>query len=113
MSFGKMREFIDIIDIQYSTDKDGFQVREEIPVASVRAYVEKRNGSEKWANRAAFSQSDWLFVFRAVPGIDVAASLRVRYKGELFDITSVEDVRGRGMYWEVLATMIDESEGGG
>ena len=37
MSFGKMNSFIDIIDKRVRTDEEGFKVREDEVVASVRA----------------------------------------------------------------------------
>ena len=54
---------------------------------------------------AAFSSATSMFKFRAIPGIAVDTSLFILCKGERFRILSAEDVKGRGMYVEVLAEM--------
>lgn len=103
MSFGKMNAQISLLQKQVTTDAEGFKSEQEIILASVRAYREGRHGSEKWANRAAFSDATDLFRFRVIPGVTVTADMRVLCGGQSFEITSVEDVKGRGMYVEVLA----------
>jgi hypothetical protein len=72
--------------------------------------MEFRSGTEKWANRAAFSKSDMLFRFRHIPGLEVTTDLCVRTPRSIYQLTSVEDVRGRGMYWECLGTRTEASE---
>ena len=103
MSFGKMNAQISLLQKQVTTDAEGFKSEQEIILASVRAYREGRHGSEKWANRAAFSDATDLFRFRVIPGITVATDMRILCGGQSFEITSVEDVKGRGMYVEALA----------
>ena len=78
-------------------------------VASVRAYQEGRHGSEKWANRAAFSEATDLFRFRCIPGMKITTAMVIRCGDTRFNITSVEDVKGRGMYLEVLAKEVTAS----
>jgi hypothetical protein len=63
MSFGKMNTMIDIISTTPVQDADGFAVHGDQILASVRAYKEHRNGSQKWANMAAFSAATALFRF--------------------------------------------------
>lgn len=109
MSFGKMNTRISLLQKQVTTDAEGFKSEQEIALASVRAYREGRHGSEKWANRAAFSDATDLFRFRVIPGVTVAADMRVLCGGQSFEIASVEDVKGRGMYVEVLAREVKPS----
>ena len=109
MSYGKMNSFIDIIDKRVRTDEEGFKVQEDEIVASVRAYREDRHGSEKWANRAAFTDATTLFRFRNIPGITVTTAMVITCENDRFEITSVEDVKGRGMYVEVLAREVKPS----
>lgn len=109
MSFGKMNTRISLLQKQVTTDAEGFKSEQEIILASVRAYREGRHGSEKWANRAAFSDATDLFRFRVIPGVTVAADMRVLCGGQSFEIASVEDVKGRGMYVEVLAREVKPS----
>lgn len=103
MSFGKMNKFIEITQKQVITDSEGFQSETDIVVAKIRAYREGRHGSEKWANRAVFSEATDLFRFRKIPNMKVTTDMRILCDESVFEITSVEDVKGRGMYVEVLA----------
>jgi SPP1 family predicted phage head-tail adaptor len=109
MSFGKMNTQIQITQKQVTLDDEGFQTESNVVVATVRAYREGRHGSEKWANRAAFSEATDLFRFRTIPGLTVTADMRLICGGSVFEITSVEDVKGRGMYIEVLCKEVQSS----
>ena len=109
MSYGKMNSFIDLIEKQTVKDAEGFSTETVVILASVRAYREGRHGSEKWANRAQFSEATDLFRFRCIPGITVTTAMVVINDGGRFEITSVENVKGRGMYIEVLAKEVKPS----
>lgn len=109
MSFGKMNTQIQITQKQVTLDDEGFQTESNVVVATVRAYREGRHGSEKWANRAAFSEATDLFRFRTIPGLTVTVDMRLFCDGSVFEITSVEDVKGRGMYIEALAKEVQPS----
>ena len=74
----------------------------DVTGAEVRSYREGRPGSDKWANMATFSTATDLFRFRVIPGVTVTTDMRILCDGHTFEITSVEDVKGRGMYLEVL-----------
>jgi len=100
MSFGKMTEFIEIIDPQPTTDAAGFKVPGDQVLASVRAYQEVRRGNAKWANLAAFSTATCLFRFRAIPGLEVTTTMAIQHGDKRYRITQAEDVRGKGRYWE-------------
>jgi hypothetical protein len=110
MSFGKMNIFIDIVQTDQTKDTDGFVISTDAVLASVRAYREDRHGNEMWANRAAWSSATSLFRFRKVPGVEVRPSLYILCSGERLRILSSEDVRGRGMYVEVLAERLEPSK---
>lgn len=109
MSFGKMNTFIDIMEKQRVNDSEGFSAEADVTIATVRAYWEGRHGNEKWANRAQFSEATDLFRFRHIPGVRVTTAMIVVNGGDRFEITSVEDVKGRGMYVEVLAKEVKPS----
>jgi hypothetical protein len=80
-------------------------------MASPCAYREGRHGSQKWVNRAAFSEATDLFRFRTIPGLTVTAAHVILCDGERYEITSVEDVKGRKMYVEVLAKKTEATRG--
>lgn len=113
MSFGKMNTFIDIITTAPVKDDEGFvNTASGAPVgdtvlASVRAYKEDRHGNERWANRAAFSTATALFCFRKIPGLEIDTSLVIACANGRYRILSAEDVKGRGMYIEVLAEKLE------
>lgn len=109
MSFGKMNTQIQITQKRVALDDEGFQTESDVIVATVRAYHEGRHGSEKWANQAAFSAATDLFRFRTIPGVKISTDMRLFCDGSVFEITSVEDVKGRGMYIEVLAKEVQPS----
>ena len=103
MSFGKMNGFADIVETKQVKDSEGFTHSEEEVLASVRVYREGRHGSQRWANLAAFSEATDLFRFRCIPGLTITTDHFLICDGERFNIISVENVKGRGMYIEVLA----------
>ena len=109
MSYGKMNTFIDIIRPTITKDSDGFKVTSDEILASVRAYREGRHGSERWANRAAFTDATDLFRFRHIPNLKITEDMVITCADGRFEITSVEDVKGRGMYIEVLAKEVKPS----
>ena len=53
-----------------------------------------------------FSEATDLFRFRVIPGVFVTTDLALLCDGDRFEITSVEDVKGRGMYLEVMAKVV-------
>ncbi len=109
MSFGKMTSFIEIISTAPVKDSEGFAVPGDTVLANVRAYKEDRHGSEKWANMAAFSTATALFRFRRIPGVEIDTSLCIVCGGNRYRIVSVEDIRNKGMYIEVLTEIVEGS----
>jgi len=110
MSFGKMNSFIEIISAEQTKDDEGFVNSGDHVLANLRAYKEERHGNEKWANRAAFSEATALFRFRKMSSLPITTSLYIICEGSRYRIHSVEDVKGRGMYVEVLAEKIEPTE---
>ena len=106
MSYGKMNGFADIVEVAETTDSEGFSSKTETVLASVRVYREGRHGTEKWANLAVFSEATDLFRFRTIPNVTVSTSHLIVQGEERFNIISVENVRGKGMYTEVLAKKV-------
>ena len=99
MSFGKMRTPIQILLTENVKDSEGFSTPKDTVLASVRAY------------RAAFSEATDLFRFRTIPGLQITTKLFLLCGGCRYDITSVEDVKGRGMYVEILAKKVVAANG--
>lgn len=104
-----MNTFIDIVEQGTNKDAEGFKIEVDHIVASVRAYREGRHGNQKWANRASFTEATDLFRFRRIPKVVVTTAMLIVCADGRFEITSVEDVKGRGMYIEVLAKEVVSS----
>lgn len=111
MSYGKMTKMIDIITTEPVKDAEGFVTTGDTVLTSTRAYKEDRHGNTSWANRAAFSTATALFRFRRIPDFEVIPSLHIVCKDGRYRVLSVEDVKGRGMYMEVLAEKIEPAGG--
>ena len=106
MSFGRMNTLISIAQEVVTKDPEGFATKTDNILVSIHAYREGRHGSQKWVNRAAFSEATDLFRLRAIPGLTVTTAYVILCGDDRFEITSVEVVKGRGMYLEVLAKKV-------
>ena len=111
MSIGRMNVPILIVMENVTKDAEGFATKTDTILASVHAYREGRHGSQKWVNRAAFSEATDLFRFRVIPGVNVSTEHVLLCNDDRFDVTSVEDVKGRNMYLEVLAKKTEAAHG--
>lgn len=111
MSFGKMQEFIEIYKKETVTDAEGFTKVSNVLLAKVRGYREGRHGTERWANLAAFSEATDLFRIRTIPCMRVTVDNVIKCGEDWFEITSVEDVKGKGMYVEILAKKVEAVSG--
>ena len=111
MSFGRMNVQVSIVMETVTKDAEGFVTKTDIILASIHSYREGRHGSQKWVNRAAFSEATDLFRFRVIPGLNETTEHLILCDDERYEITSVEDVKGRGMYLEVLTKRIEATHG--
>lgn len=102
-----MNTRIDLVTLEPIKDEQGFATTAETVVATVRAYKEDRHGNESWKNRAVFSKASALFRFRTIPGILVTTGLLIVCNSCRYNIISVENVKGRGMYLEVLSEKVE------
>ena len=111
MGLGQMDGFADIVETKQDKDSEGFTHSEDEVLASVRIYREGRHGSQRWANLA--SEATDLFRFRCIPGLTVTTDHVLVTEDGRYDIVSVENVKGRGMYLEVLAKRSEPTIGKG
>lgn len=111
MSFGKINTPIDLIIIERVKDKEGFSENSYNVLASVKAYKEDKNASKRWANRALFTAATTLFRFRRIPKIKITGEMIIQCLGEHYEILSVENIRSRNMYIEVLARKVVVTDG--
>lgn len=107
MSFGRMNSFIEIISAEPVKDADGFVNQGDTVLASVRAYSEQKNSTERWRSMAQSNEVNALFRLRFIPGVEQNNRHIIVCEGKRYNIYSVENVRGRDMYLEVLAVCED------
>lgn len=105
MSFGKLNTPIQILKPTYGKDDDGFATVTEEIIACVRAYKEDRNTTEKWMNRAVLKDASALFRFRYIPNTPITEDMIIACYSGRYIINSVENVRNRKMYYEVVAKL--------
>ena len=101
---------INIISTDPIKDAEGFVTKGDNIIASVKAYKEVRNTTAKWERiigNAAFSSVTAMFRFRKIPGLTVTTSHFISAADGRYNIINAEDVRGRGMYIEVLAEKLE------
>ena len=106
MSYGRMNTPISIVQEVVTQDTEGFATKTDNILVSVHAYREGRHSSQKWVNRASFSDATDLFRFRVIPGLNVTTAHVIHCGDDRFEITSVEDVKGRKMYLEILGKRV-------
>ena len=111
MSLGLMNKPAKLYEKVPNIDSEGFSGRTVAFVSDIRVFVEGRHGSERWANLSAFSEATELFRFRTIPGVEVTTKHYILYEGNEYNILSVENVKGRNMYVEVLAKKVVASNG--
>ena len=111
MGLGLMNKKAQLVELTQGTDSEGFYNESTSVLANLRVFVEGRHGSEKWANLSAFSEATNLFRFRYIPGVEVTTKQFIIYNNKRYDIVSVENVKGRNMYIEVLAKYVEASNG--
>lgn len=106
MALGRMDTPITIVENTFQKDSEGFKTPIAHPIACVRACVEVRNTSEKWSNNAMLQDVSALFRIRYIPNKNITTDMQIEcYLGK-FNITSVENIRGKNMYIEILAKKV-------
>lgn len=111
MGLGLMNKPAKLCRLDQVKDSEGFSKETEVILADIRVYIEGRHGSERWANLATFSEATDLFRFRKIPNLNVTSDLYIIFDNHRYNILSVENIRGRGLYLEVLAKKVESTSG--
>ena len=107
----RLNRSINIRKDTYITDSEGFSEKQSVSVASVKAYREGRHGSSMWSNLAAFSTATDLFIIRTIPGVTVSTDMYIVDGDIKFDIESVEEIKGKKLYIQILARKVEPTGG--
>ncbi len=111
MGLGLMNKKAKIVSINRDIDSEGFSFETVAVLAEVRVFVEGRHGSERWANLAAFSEATDLFKLRKIPNLTITTEHYIEFDDNRYNILSVENIKGRGMYLEILAKKVEATNG--
>ncbi len=111
MGLGLMNKKAKIVSINRGIDSEGFSFETVAVLAEVRVLVEGRHGSERWANLAAFSEATDLFKLRKIPNLTITTEHYIEFDDNRYNILSVENIKGRGMYLEILAKKVEATNG--
>ena len=111
MGLGLMNKKAKIISLSRDIDSEGFSFETVSVLAEVRVFVEGRHGSERWANLAAFSEATDLFKLRKIPNLTITTEHYIEFDDNRYNILSVENIKGRGMYLEILAKKVEATNG--
>jgi hypothetical protein len=107
MSVSKLKTVIQIIETTAIKDTDGFGKADERVIATVRAEMDERHGSESQTNMTTVSTTSTRFCFRIIPRVTVTTNHTIRHGGVDYRITSVMNIRG--LVVEVMAEKIERS----
>ena len=110
MSISDLNTPIQILRLRFGRDRDGFQTESEEIIACVRARAETKNATEKWSNRTVLREASAIFTFRWIPHIDITTDMVIVCGADRYNILSVENVRGRNLYTQVVARLESEAE---
>lgn len=107
-----MDQHIQIVKTVNQKDSAGFVNKQDEVLASVRAYKEEKNSTEKWVNLATFSSATCSFRLRVIPNVSVTTEMVIISENDRYQIISVENVKNRGTYLKVLTTKVEVSADG-
>lgn len=103
MALGRLDTPITFTLLSKEKDEEGFSNMVSHPIACVRAYKEDKNTTEKWANKALLEDVTTLFQIRYIPNIRITTDMQIECFDGTYDIKSVENIKGRNMYLQILA----------
>lgn len=106
MGLGLMNKKAYIEECVNNVDEFGFNSLSFEVLKEIKVYVEERHGSLFWANLAKFSEATFLFRFRYFSSIKLIPNLYILYNEERYLILSIENIKSRNMYFEVLAKKV-------
>lgn len=108
-----MHTQIRIVEPTYGKDADGFPTVSERTVAQIPCRMEVKNATEKWTLRSDLKEANAILTFRCIRGVTITRFMTVYIGDEMYDIVNVEDVRGRGMYTQLIVKLHEEAANSG
>ena len=103
MALGRLDTPITFTLLSKEKDEEGFSNMVFHPIACVREYKEDKNTTEKWANKALLEDVTTIFQIRYLPNTKITTDMQIECFDGTYDIKSVENIKGRNMYLQILA----------
>jgi len=101
MSLGEMTKFCSLVEVNHTKDSDGFQADSENVLARVRCFHKNRSGREGDKNDTGVGYVTDIFRIRRIPGVRIGMNHVIVCDGERYNIVSIVDANGHGMYYEL------------
>ena len=101
MNPGKLRHRITLQRYTEIVDPDGFTTQQWQDVATVWAAVENLYGREYWEAAAVQAENTVKFTIRYRPDVDQA--MRIVFRGKIYNIISVDNIKYRNEFIEIKA----------
>ncbi|MGB9813526.1 MAG: phage head closure protein [Thermovenabulum sp.] len=108
MNIGDMRHRITLQKKMNIVDADGFTTQQWQDVATVWAAVENLHGREYWEAAAVQAENTVKFTIRYRPDVD--QTMRILFKGKVYNILSVDNIKYRNEFIEIKARELAQNE---
>ncbi|MFV9511809.1 phage head closure protein [Tepidibacillus sp. LV47] len=102
---GDLRHRITLQKQATITDADGFTTQQWQDVATVWAAVENLYGREYWEAAAIQAEKTVKFTIRYRPDVD--QTMRIVFRGQVYEITAIDNIKYRNEYMEIKAVAIN------
>ena len=105
MNPGELRHRITFQKFTTTVNENGFEVEEWVNFKTLWASVSNLHGREYFQAAAVQKENTVKFVIRYIPGIDT--SMKILFKGNHYDITSIDNIRYENKFIEIKAVEVD------
>lgn len=112
MQAGELRQRIEIQRLKKCIDEHGATKTVYLPLKTVWAKANGLYGREWWDAKEYGSENTVEFTIRYNAVKDLTVQDRILFRGQLYNIFSVDNVLFRGEFWKIKATA-DIERGGG
>ena len=107
MEIGELRHRITLQKLMATTNDNGFEVEDWIDVKTLWASVCNLYGKEYFEAAAVQAQKTVKFTIRFLDGLD--ESMRVLFKGKIYNITFIDNIKYQNKFIEIKALEVESS----
>lgn len=107
MNPGELRHRITLQRLTTTTNENGFEMEEWTDVKTVWASITNLHGREYYEAAAVQAEQTVKFTVRYLKDLDT--SMRILFKGNQYNITSIDNIKYENRYMEIKAMEVDLS----